>query len=60
MLYVKNLSPKPGIHETALYHAELYTIMIDEEAKGGKGAIKKVFSIAQRLETIFRDCKSKE
>jgi transposase len=39
MLFTKNVSPRLSIDETALSNGELYTIVINKEARGRKGAI---------------------
>jgi transposase len=39
MLFADNLSPQLGIDETSLSNGELYTIVTNKEAKGGKKAI---------------------
>ena len=39
MLFEKNIGPYVGLDETALSSGELYTILINKEAKGRKGTI---------------------
>ena len=39
MLFEKNIGPYVGMDETALSSGELYTILINKEAKGRKGTI---------------------
>ncbi len=39
LLFPENLGPYLSIDETSLSNGELYTIIINREAHGGKGAI---------------------
>lgn len=53
MLYIDNLGPYLGIDETSLSNGELYTIVTNKEAKGGKNAIVAMIKGTQ-AEQIMR------
>jgi transposase len=56
MLFVKNVSPRLSIDETALSNGELYTIVTNKEARGRKGAIVAMIkgTVAEDIITVLK------
>lgn len=56
MLFVKNVSPRLSIDETALSNGELYTIVTNKEAKGRKGAIVAMIrgTVAENIISVLK------
>ncbi|WP_233164847.1 transposase [Pedobacter sp. ASV28] len=56
MLFVKNVSPRLSIDETALSNGELYTIVTNKEAKGRKGAIVAIIrgTVAENIISVLK------
>lgn len=56
MLFVKNVSPRLSIDETALSNGELYTVVTNKEAKGRKGAIVAMIkgTVAENIISVLK------
>lgn len=52
LLYPQNLGPHLSLDETSLSHGELYTILTNKAAKGGKGAIVAIVA-GTKAETVI-------